>query len=64
MPGEKDWITVTEAAAKSGCSVRTIQRWLQNGAIDGWKPGHDWFTTLEAVVTYKDQRKRGRPKKA
>jgi excisionase family DNA binding protein len=64
MPGEKQWITVTEAAEKSGTSIRSIQRWLQNGWIEGWKPGHDWFTTLEAVLTFKENIKRGRPKKA
>jgi len=63
MPGDKQWITVAEAAEKSGVSVRTIQRWLKNGWIEGWKPGHDWFTTLASVIVYKENIKRGRPKK-
>lgn len=64
MPGEKRWITVTEAAKQSGCSVRTLQRWLKRGWIEGWKPGHDWLTTLEAVEAYKATIKRGRPPKS
>lgn len=63
MPGNQDWITVAEAAEKSGYSIRTIQRLLQNGKIEGWKPGHDWFTTLDAVIEYQQQVKKGRPKK-
>ncbi len=63
MPGDKDWITVAEAAKKSGYSMRTIQRLLKEGKIDGWKPGHDWLTTLGAVMEYKKGVKRGRPRK-
>jgi excisionase family DNA binding protein len=63
MPDEKKWITVAEAAEKSGYSMRTIQELLKKGKIEGWKPGHDWFTTLEAVLEYKGKAKRGRPKK-
>jgi len=63
MPGEKQWITVTEAAEKSGYSVRFIQKLLEEGRIEGWKPGRDWFTTLDAVLDYKGKVKKGRPKK-
>lgn len=63
MPDEKLWITVTEAAERSGYSIRTIQKLLQDGLIEGRKPGRDWFTTLEAVIAYKEKAKRGRPKK-
>ncbi len=62
MPGDKEWITVAEAAEKSGYSMRTIQRLLKDGKIEGWKPGHDWLTTLGAVIEYKRKVKRGRPK--
>ena len=64
MPDEKHWITVTEAAEQSGYSIRTIQKLLEQGVIEGWKPGRDWLTTLEAVIHYKHTVKRGRPKKA
>jgi len=63
MPGDKQWVTVAEAARQSGVSTRTIQQWLKQGKIEGWKPGHDWLTTLEAVLTHKEKVKRGRPKK-
>jgi excisionase family DNA binding protein len=63
MASDKQWITVAEAAEKSGYSMRTIQLLLKEGRIEGWKPGHDWFTTLDAVMTYKQQVKMGRPKK-
>lgn len=62
MPGEK-WITVAEAAKRSRYSVRMLQRLLQTGRIKGIKPGHDWFTTLEAILEYKRTVKMGRPKK-
>ena len=61
MPDEKKWITVAEAAQKSGYSMRTIQRLLKAGKIEGWKPGHDWFTTLESVLAHQETIKRGRP---
>lgn len=63
MSGDKAWITVAEAAEKSGYSVRTIQRLIQDGKVDGWKPGRDWFTTLESVMKYKQEVKMGRPRK-
>jgi excisionase family DNA binding protein len=63
MSGERQWLTVAEVAAKSGYSIRTLQKLLQAGRIEGWKPGHDWFTTLDAVLAYKEKAKRGRPKK-
>lgn len=63
MPDGKEWLTVAEAAAKTGYSIRTLQKLLQEGRIEGWKPGHDWFTTLDAVLAYKKTVKRGRPKK-
>ena len=64
MTSSPQWITVPEAAARSGYSIRTLQRLLQAGAIKGWKPGHDWLTTREAVMEYKRQVKRGRPRKS
>jgi excisionase family DNA binding protein len=63
VSGDKKWITVAEAAEKSGYSVRTLQRLLQDGKIEGWKPGRDWLTTLESVMEYKQNVKIGRPRK-
>jgi excisionase family DNA binding protein len=63
MTPDKQWITVAEAAAKTGYSVRVLQRLLQQRKIEGRKPGRDWFTTLEAVEAYRKTVKRGRPRK-
>lgn len=60
---EEQWLTVAQAAEQSGYSMRMLQRLLQQGRIKGIKPGHDWLTTLEAVLAYKAQAKRGRPPK-
>jgi excisionase family DNA binding protein len=62
MSGDKQWLTVAEAAKQSGYSIRTLQKLLQKGLVEGWKPGHDWFTTLDAVREYKRKVKKGRPK--
>jgi excisionase family DNA binding protein len=63
VSGDEKWITVAEAAEKSGYAVSTVQWLLRTGRIKGWKPGHDWLTTLEAVMEYKKTVKRGRPRK-
>ena len=63
MPGDKEWITVAEAAEKSGYAVSTIQWLLRTGRIEGWKAGRDWLTTLEAVTEYREKVKKGRPRK-
>lgn len=58
------YITVAQAAEASGYSMRMLQRLLAQGKIKGIKPGHDWLTTLEAVMEYKAKVRRGRPPKA
>jgi excisionase family DNA binding protein len=63
MSGDTQWITVAEAAEQSGYSIPMIQRLLREGKIEGWKPGRDWFTTLDAVMEFKRTAKRGRPRK-
>ena len=63
MTGKDDeWITVAEAAKRSGYSMRWIQKLLESGRIQGIKPGRDWLTTLEAVLQFKRSARRGRPK--
>ena len=61
---QTDWITVAQAAALSGYSMRTIQKLLETGKIAGMKPGHDWLTTLEAILEYKSKVRQGRPPKS
>lgn len=58
---ETQWITVAQAAELSGYAISTIQWLLRTGKIKGIKPGHDWLTTLEAVMEFKNQAKKGRP---
>lgn len=61
--GNEKWITVAEAAQKTGYSVSMIQRLLRTGRIKGIKVSRDWLTTLNAVKNFKQQAKRGRPHK-
>ena len=58
-----DWITVAQASRQSGYAMRTLQKLLESGRIKGIKPGHDWLTTIEAVLEYKKTAKIGRPPK-
>jgi excisionase family DNA binding protein len=63
MFDDEKWITVREAAERSGYAVSTVQWLLRAGRIKGWKPGNEWLTTLETVMAYKNSVKRGRPRK-
>ena len=60
--GNEKWIPVAEAAKQTGYSVSMVQRLCQTKRIKCIKLGRDWFTTLEAVKSFKRQAKRGRPK--
>lgn len=62
-PDNKEWITVAEAVALTGYAKSTIHWLLAEKKIEGWKPGHDWFTTRESILEYQRQTKRGRRKK-
>ena len=62
LEGEEHWITVIEAAEQSGYAISTIQILFRTGRIKGINPGHDGSTTLEAVLEFKRNAKRGRPK--
>jgi excisionase family DNA binding protein len=61
---DQRWITVAEASRRSGYAMRTLQKLLESGRIKGIKPGHDWLTTLEAILEYKRTVKMGRPSKS
>ena len=44
-----DFITVKQAAAKWGVTMRQVQFYLQANRIDGAiKPGHDWLIPMDA----------------
>ena len=63
MPDE-EYVTVAEASRRSGLSRRQIQWLLQQGTIQGIKPGRDWLVQPAAVMAYLRQgRKPGRPRK-
>jgi excisionase family DNA binding protein len=63
MSDEEKWITVREAAERSGYAISTIQWLLRTHRVKGWKPGNEWLTTFESVMEYKSEAKRGRPRK-
>ncbi len=63
-PEKEQWIPLAEAARQSGYSVSLLQRLVREGTIEGWKPGRNWLTTLEAVMAYKRTTRRGRPRKS
>ena len=61
---DEEYITVAEAAKRSGLSMRHISRLLRDGTIRGIKPGHDWLLHPSAVMEYLQQeRKPGRKSK-
>ncbi len=60
---EHQWVSLADAARQSGYSVRTLQKLVKEGKIVGWKPGHDWFTSVEEVMTYKETVRQGRPRR-
>lgn len=63
MPDE-EYITAAAAARLSGLSIRQIQWLLQNGVIEGTKPGRDWLVKPSAVMAYlRQERKPGRKPK-
>jgi hypothetical protein len=61
----EEYITVEDAAGKSGYSVRHVQYLLKTGRIKGRKFSRVWLVTLEAVMAYKAHSPGpGRPKQA
>jgi hypothetical protein len=64
-PGdEHEWVTVEEAARKTGYSIRTVQKLLQEEKVLGRKEGYrgtQWVTTVESILEYKETARRGRP---
>lgn len=62
MPELEGYVTVAEAAAKSGYSVRQLQNLLKKGVILGVKPARDWLVKLEDVLEYKKSAPKPGPK--
>ena len=59
--GNEKWISVAEVAQKTGYSERHLRRLCQEKRIKSLRLGRDWFTTLEAVETFRKHTKVGRP---
>lgn len=58
------WVTVEEAAQETGYSIRMIQKLLQEQKVKGKKQGLRgtlWLTTVESILEYKENARRGRP---
>jgi excisionase family DNA binding protein len=63
-----DWLSLREAAARSGLSASHLRLLARTGRLRAIKLGRDWFTTEAAVSAYladerlrsKDPRKRTR----
>ena len=47
-----DYVTVTEAARRTGYSGRHIAYLLRTKQIPGVKPGHDWFVHLPSLIEH------------
>jgi excisionase family DNA binding protein len=62
MPELEGYVTVAEAAEKSGYSVRHLQNLLKQGVIPGLKPARDWLVKLEDVLEYKKHAPKPGPK--
>ena len=62
MPDLEGYVTVAEAAQKSGYSVGHLQYLLRRGIIPGIKPARDWFVRLEDVLEYKKKAPKPGPK--
>jgi excisionase family DNA binding protein len=58
---DEEYITVAQASKLSGLSIRQIQWLLQQGTIEGIKPGRDWLLRASTVMEYlRTERKPGR----
>lgn len=61
--GNEKWIPVAKAAEKTGYSDRYLRLLCKEKRIKCIRLGRDWFTTLEAVRSFKKSAKVGRPEK-
>jgi excisionase family DNA binding protein len=62
LQADSDWVTVAEAAARTGYSQTQIRRLLREGKVLGKKFGRDWVLQLALVEAYQRSDPRpGRP---
>lgn len=57
---DEPFVSVRQAAERSGLSIRQISWLLQHGVIETIKPGHDWLLRMSSLTAYlKTDRKPG-----
>ena len=54
------YVTVAEAAKRTGYSGRHIGYLVRTGRVPGIKPGHDWFVHLPSLLAYQRTARPGR----
>ena len=55
-----DYVTVAEAAKRTGYSVRQIRHLLETNQVAGQKPGRDWFVSLPSLIEHQQTVRPGR----
>ena len=55
-----EYVTVAEAARRTGYSSRHIAYLLRTNQIPGMKPGHDWFVHLTSLIEHQKTTRPGR----
>jgi excisionase family DNA binding protein len=58
-----DYVTVAEAAKRTGYSTSHIAHLLESKRVTGLKPGRDWFVHLPSLIAYQQTARVGRPPK-
>jgi hypothetical protein len=58
-----DYVTVEEAAKRTGYSRRHIAHLLQTKQVRGAKPAHDWFVHLPSLIEHQKTVRPGRKPK-
>lgn len=53
MTIQDEYVTVAEAARRTGYSRRHIAYLLQTEKVPGLKPGHDWFVHLPSLIKHR-----------
>jgi hypothetical protein len=61
MP-EPEWLTVAEAAKRSGYTARHVQYLLKQGLLKGRKPARDWFVDSQSLTEYLRNKPKPGPK--
>ena len=57
-----DFVTVREAATRTGLSDRYVAYLSRTGTVEGVKLGHDWLVYWPSLAHYMDNRPKPGPK--